>query len=229
MGLLANRALGDQIVEVLRERIVAGSIPTHVAIRQDALAQELGVSKIPLREAFARLEQDGLIVSERNRGYFVSPLSSEEAVDVFALRLKIEPDAVAAAALRATAADHAVARDALRALDEALLGRGDRGPSVASLNRAFHIALIRPAGLPITLQTVERLQVIAERYVFKHLEPTERPARAASEHEALLAAWTAGRAAEAHDATAAHIARTLEDLRAQLALPSAEPAAPARP
>jgi DNA-binding FadR family transcriptional regulator len=46
-----------------------------VPIRQDALAAELRVSKIPLREALARLEQDGLVVSYANRGFFVRPMS----------------------------------------------------------------------------------------------------------------------------------------------------------
>ena len=215
MGLLANRALGDQIVELLRERIVAGELPAATSIRQDALAQELGVSKIPLREAFARLEQDGLVVSERNRGFFVKPLSAEEAVDVFDLRLKIEPDAVAIAARRANAADRMAARAALAALDAATLGA--EGPRRAgALNRAFHLALIRPSGRAVTLQTIERLQLIAERYVVKHLEPLERPARAAEEHAALLAAWETGRTYEARALLQAHIRRTLEDLERQL-------------
>ena len=178
----------DRLVEAVRERIIAGLIPTASSIRQDALAAELGVSKIPLREAFARLEQDGLVISRLNRGFFVPPLSWDEARDVFDLRLKIEPEAVAEAALRANVADIATAAAALAALDAAA-----PGVSAGALNRAFHLALIRPGGRPVTLQTVERLQVVAERYVVKHLEPRGRADRAAGEHHALFEAWIISR------------------------------------
>jgi DNA-binding GntR family transcriptional regulator len=78
------------------------------------------------------------------------------------------------------------------------------------------MALIRPGGRPVTMQTVERLQVIAERYVVKHLEPSGRPARASSEHRALFDAWAAGDARKATDLSAAHISATLADLRDEL-------------
>ena len=73
------RTLSEQVFEIVRERIVAGSIRPEAPIRQDALAAELGVSKIPLREALARLEHEGLIQGQANRGYSVRPLSAEQA------------------------------------------------------------------------------------------------------------------------------------------------------
>ena len=80
---------------MVRDFILSGVIPSEEPIRQDALAAELRVSKIPLREALARLEQDGLVVSHPNRGFFVRPMSPEEAEEVYALRIKLEPDAAA--------------------------------------------------------------------------------------------------------------------------------------
>ena len=213
MSLIVKTALADRIVDILRDRIIAGSIPAHAAIRQDALATELGVSKIPLREAFAKLVQDGLVLSEMNRGYFVRPLSAIEAEDVFDLRLKIEPDAVGAASQRLTADDIAQARAALDGLNRAAR---EHSTSAGTLNRAFHMALIRPGGRPVTEQMIERLQVIAERYVVRHLEASGRAERAFDEHEALFEAWAAGHGAQAAALTHAHIARTLDDLNAEL-------------
>jgi len=214
MSLIAKTGLADRIVDILRDRIIAGRFPLHAAIRQEALATELGVSKIPLREAFAKLEQDGLILSELNRGFFVKPLSIEEAQDVFDLRLKVEPEAVRAAAGRVTPADVTLARAALDALNASA---ADHDASAGSLNRAFHMALIQPGGdRPVTLQMVERLQVIAERYVVRHLEPLGRAERAIDEHEALFDAWSVGRGADAAALSAAHISRTLDDLNAEL-------------
>ena len=135
------RTLSEQVFNVVREQIVTGKLPIDQAIRQDALANTLGVSKIPLREALARLEHEGLLVSHANRGYFVRAMSAEEAEEIFALRLSIEPDAVAAAALAATDEDRKAAREALAALDGAAANQlGD----VAARNRDFHMALVRP-------------------------------------------------------------------------------------
>ena len=56
---LVIRTISDQLVDLVRERILSGSVAPNSSIRQDALATELGISKIPLREALARLLDDG--------------------------------------------------------------------------------------------------------------------------------------------------------------------------
>jgi DNA-binding GntR family transcriptional regulator len=206
------RTLSDQTYEIVRRRILIGAMQPGTAVRQDVIAAELGVSKIPLREALGRLEQDGLLSSYPNRGYVVRDLSTDEASEVFALRLKLEPGAVAEACLRATPADHAAAEKALLAL-EAEMAKPD-GDHV-SFNRAFHLALVRPGG-HITFQLMERLQILAERYVRVHLEPFGRDERASQEHRQILAAWTRGDAAGVEALTVNHILGTLSDLKQQL-------------
>ncbi|MGO7251940.1 GntR family transcriptional regulator, partial [Rhizobium brockwellii] len=74
---------------IIRERIISGDLPEEQPIRQDALANELGVSKIPLREALARLEQEGLLTSQANRGFFVRSLGAGEAEEIYELRLAL--------------------------------------------------------------------------------------------------------------------------------------------
>jgi DNA-binding GntR family transcriptional regulator len=106
------RTLADRVYDVVRDRILAGDLAGGDPIRQDTIAAELGISKIPLREALTRLEQHGLVSSSANRGFVVAPLSAEEAEEVFALRLKLEPDAILRGCRRAGRADHAVARAA---------------------------------------------------------------------------------------------------------------------
>ncbi|GJI93970.1 transcriptional regulator [Duganella caerulea] len=207
---LVVQTLSEQIFVLVRDRIVAGRIAPDAPIRQDALAAELGVSKIPLREALARLEQESLLVSHANRGYFVRPLSADEAEEVYALRLKLEPDAVGEACKLATPEDKAAAKRALDALDQAMVSNKDQ---VGGRNRDFHMSLVRPLGRPLTIQIIERLNIISERYARKHLEPAGREDRAHKEHLAMLKLWSQGKAnvvaAMMHD----HIASTLEDLR----------------
>lgn len=210
---LIIRNLADQIVDLVRDRILSGAVAYDHAIRQDALAAELGVSKIPLREALARLEEEGLVRSQANRGYFVSTLSASEANEVYELRIKLEPDATARAALNATQADHAHAIETLETLEHVTEEHGD---GVGSFNRAFHRALFRPSGQPVTVSILERLQVLSERYVRVHLEPLGRDERANQEHQQLLEAWLGRDADKVAMLVEAHIRKTLDDLRQQL-------------
>jgi len=224
---IVTRTLADQAFEVIRERILSARIPPLAPIRQDALAEDLGISKIPLREALARLEQHGLLRSYANRGFFVPALTTTEAEEVFALRLKIEPEAAARASLDANDAERDAATAALDALD-AMLATDPRGAVL--LNRAFHLALVRPGGREVTTQLVERLHVLAERYVHKHLEPAGRNTRAQHEHRELLQAWLARDVDAVTTQLAQHITTTLDDLRAQLRdVPASPKPAPRRP
>lgn len=201
------------LADRLRERILSGAAGPGEPVRQDTLAAELGVSKIPLREALARLEEEGLLRSEVNRGWFVTPLSAAEAREVYALRLKLEPEAAASAAAAASAEQQAEAVVAFDALEAAV---ADHGAEVGPLNRAFHLALVRPAGRPLTFGIIERLNAISDRYVRKHLEPMGRDARANDEHRALLDAWLARDRKTVTALLHAHIAQTLDDLENQL-------------
>ena len=213
---MANRAprpRPDRIFAEARERILSGRLPADAPIRQDALALELGVSKIPLREALARLESDGLVVSHPNRGFIVRPLSRADAEDVFDLRLRIEPNACVLGALGADQAAHDAARAAFSALDAALRnGLAD----VGRRNREFHLALVRPSGRGVTIETVDRLLALSERYVRVHLGEHRRLDRASHEHETLLQAWLERRTETVRREARVHIRATLVDLRAQL-------------
>ena len=112
----------------------------------------------------------------------------------------------------ATDADRKAAREALDALD--IAANTDK-TQVGKLNRAFHMSLVRPLHRQVTLQIIERLNIICERYVGKHLEPAGRDDRAHNEHLALLDLWSAGKSEEASALMHQHIAMTLDDLRKQ--------------
>ena len=213
VDISAVTAAPDRIYEDVRARIVSGELAPGQPVRQDALAAELGVSKIPLREALARLERDGLVTAYRNRGFEVRPLTPEEAEEVFDLRMVIEPAAAARGCRFAGAEDHAHARAALDALDLAL-AEGD--PSAPDRNREFHLALVRPGGRAFTTALVDRLLSLAERYVRAHLKPEGRPDRARREHRELFAAWNEGRPHTVELIVRGHVQDTLDDLRAQL-------------
>jgi DNA-binding GntR family transcriptional regulator len=210
--VLEIRTISDRLVDIIRDRILSGEIPPSVAIRQDSLAAELQISKIPLREALARLEQDGLLISHPNRGFFVRSLSTREAEE--------EPDAAAFASKAANDQEQQEATMALRRLVVAAAGHET---TVGALNRAFHLALVRPGGQLVTTNVVRGLHIIADRYVRKHLEPHYRHVRAESEHQEILDAWLKPDPRKVKKLLFAHLEHTLKDLRVQLAEESESP------
>lgn len=84
-------ALRENVVVALREDIMAGRLAPGEPLRTEAIMQRFGVSNSPLREAFAQLASEGLVVVQRNRGATVAPLSRSDAADVFRVsRLLLE-------------------------------------------------------------------------------------------------------------------------------------------
>ena len=211
---LEVRTLSDRLMEVVRDMILSGTIAPDVPIRQDALAADLNVSKIPLREALVRLEQDGLVVSHANRGFFVRGMSAAEAEEIFELRLKLEPEAAAEACLVADEVRQDEARRVLAQLNAAAAGGM---PTVGSLNRAFHMALVQPGKRALTTEITARLHVMADRYVRKHLEHKGRHLTAEAEHQDILQAWLARDADTVRRLVAEHLQHTLSDLREEFA------------
>lgn len=212
------RTLSDRVFEIVRERIVSGALPETVPIRQDALASELGVSKIPLREALARLEQEGLVAGQANRGYTVRPMSALQAEEIYELRIAVEPSAAAYAARHADDRNRAAAVEAFDRLKD---GSDADLLDAAARNRAFHAALVAAAGRDLTIELVQRLSVLAERYVVAHLRPAGRGDRAQEEHRALLEAWLARDADTVQAMLTRHLNDTIEDLRGEFAAAAA--------
>jgi DNA-binding GntR family transcriptional regulator len=117
-----HEPLGGRVYATLRQYLRAGRIAPGQPLQEAALAEQLGVSRTPVREALRRLESDGLVASD-GRGYSVPALSDQDIEDIYALRFLIEPEAmrlVAAlngegkrlATLRRALADMAAAHEA---------------------------------------------------------------------------------------------------------------------
>ena len=93
--------------DAIRERILRGRYPEGEPLRQDAIGAELGVSRIPVREALRQLEAEGLVTFNPHRGAVVSTLSLKQIQELFELRAEIEGDLIRRAVPHMTAEDHA--------------------------------------------------------------------------------------------------------------------------
>ena len=210
---LEIRTLAERVHDLVRDRILSGGIAAGEPIRQDTLAAEFGISKIPLREALVRLEQSGLVRSQAHRGYVVAALSMAEAEEVFALRLQLEPAAIARGSRFADPAAHRAARTMLMSLDDSIhAGSEDQG----RLNRLFHMLLMQPGAGPLTTSFLEQLHTLSERYTRLHLLQTGRDSRACEEHRQMLHLWIDGQQDALEELTRKHLRDTLQDLRLEL-------------
>src|SRR5919202_169118 len=125
---IQRQTLTSMTLDALRERILHGTYPEGEPLRQDALAEELGVSRIPVREALRQLEAEGLVTFNPHRGAVVSTLSLGEIDELFELRAEIELNLLRRALPKVGAEDLARATEILDTYETAL-----RHGDVASL------------------------------------------------------------------------------------------------
>ncbi len=175
----------DFVEATVRDRLLRGELGPGIRLRQDELAEELGVSKIPVREALQRLAGIGLLEFEANRGARVPVLTSADAEENFALRLAIEPLLLERAVARLTIVDLA---EAELALDSSGSGSRSGAPSPTEANWAFHRALYAPAAWGRGLSVAAILHASVASYVLLYLESLGGSADSDAEHHALLEA-----------------------------------------
>ena len=171
----------DQIEVAIRGRLLRGELAPGERIRQDELAAELGVSKIPVREALQRLAGLGLLRFEANRGASVPRLTVQDAEENFSLRAAIEPILLAESLPKLTIVD----------LAEAELSLRDGGRSPES-NWHFHHALYRASGWQRGLAMVEILHASVAPYVLFYIEDLGGESVSDVEHHELLQACRDG-------------------------------------
>jgi DNA-binding GntR family transcriptional regulator len=220
---ISRRTVAAEVALRLRARILSGALADGAPLRQDAIAAELGVSRIPVREALAQLEAEGLVRVEPHRGAFVAGLAADDMAELFEMRAAIEPLLLRRAVPRLRASDLATARSALADFEAALAdGDADRW---GELNWRFHAALYAPAGRPRMLRLAQELNNSAARCVRLHLGLAGTLPRAHADHERLLELCEAGNVDDAAALLARHILEAGQALTAFLARPAAlEPA-----
>ncbi|TCT06054.1 GntR family transcriptional regulator [Aquabacter spiritensis] len=207
---LKHRTLSAAIVDQLRSAILNGTHAAGTQLRQDALAEAYGVSRIPVREALFQLEAEGLVRITPQKGAIVSELSVAEITDVFELRAILEPRLLAASLPGFDAAD-IVALEEIQGRFVAATSARDIG-SFGILNAAFHMALYRHADLPRTQIIVGSLLQTSDRYTRVQLSSEAAMAVAVAEHAELIALCRAGAAADAVALLRRHIETVHRDL-----------------
>lgn len=177
--------IASRICKALADRIISGELAPGVRLRQDHVAAEFSASHVPVREAFRRLEAQGLAVSEPRRGVRVAGFTMEEVREVAEMRAALEVLALRHAAPHLTPAILDAAEEATSA--------GDQAPDMHAweeANRRFHTLILTPCRMPRLLTAINDLHLASARFLFSGWRaeweaPTDR------DHRAILAALRA--------------------------------------
>jgi DNA-binding GntR family transcriptional regulator len=184
---LTAATTSSALAQRLREAIDAGRWRPGDLLRQEQIAAEYGVSRIPVREALAQLQTEGLLDVAHYRGARVSRPRAEEIDELFDLRLLVEGDLLTRALGRH---DLRSLRD-LKRRQDALEDADDRLGWIAG-DIAFHEALYGPAERPRSLALYRQLRAPIDRFSVQALGPGARKQGWADEHRQLIAALAAG-------------------------------------
>jgi DNA-binding GntR family transcriptional regulator len=205
-----HRTLSALIVDQLRQSILDGDHAAGSQLRQDALAEAYGVSRIPVREALFQLEAEGLVRIVPHKGAIVSELSLDEIHDVFDLRGVLEPRLLASSAPLLESSDfdrldHLQSRFSLSIATNNISEWGE-------LNAEFHIALYARAPQPRSQTIVASLLQTSDRYTRVQLSSPAAMEKAEREHAELIALCRKKRTDDACRFLLKHIEDVRKDL-----------------
>jgi DNA-binding GntR family transcriptional regulator len=201
---LKHKTMSSAAAEEIRNGILRGIYPPGSQLRQDGLATELGMSRIPVREALLLLENEGFVKILPHRGAIVAQLSTEEIEELFNIRILLEPFLFERSTPLLTAADF----KALRGIQARYALSIDKldVDSWNELNSEFHLVLYRHARSPRVVATVQNLLKECDRHTRIQLSSIKGArARAVREHGQLLRLCKEGKFAEGARLMRAHI------------------------
>jgi DNA-binding GntR family transcriptional regulator len=217
--------LADSVYETLKETVMSGGLKAEARLNIDQLARELSVSPTPVREALARLEWDGLVVSEPLTGYSVAPPLAESRIEeLFEMRVWLEPIAARLAAenvqpepLVALAEAQETMRRAITAGERNQHERGRNQPTTMfwTGDVRFHTTIQEMSERRLLAEAIERLRPYLQLARLVHLH-TGIAIETVEEHDAILTAIKSEAPGEAASAMRRHIEASRRRLRSNL-------------
>jgi DNA-binding GntR family transcriptional regulator len=208
-NLSGRRITADYVAEALRDAILNGRLPDGAVLKQAAIAEHLGVSRVPVREAMRELQAEGLVESRAHHIAVVPSLSLRRIAELYEYRALVE----AHMAERAVAEIDNSDVKALKAKNKEMAGVTDHAKWL-QLNAEFHDIMLAKGRDETGLELVHQLRTKGERYVrmWNKGKGVHRPKEVRREHAAIIASIETGDAAAVGLAVRNHILHTGERL-----------------
>ncbi|MBB3084517.1 GntR family transcriptional regulator [Geodermatophilus sabuli] len=200
----AARSLADKAYAAIRDRLIMLTIRPGDPIDDDALAQDLGVGRTPVREALKRLEVDRLVVSYPRRGTFATGMDISDLAHISEIRAQLEPLAARRAAERAARMGYAELEELATRIEDLDVTRIDRA-ELMRWDLSVHRTIYRAAGNPHLEDVLIRYDNLATRIFCLFLDRLPTVDAHVGEHVELLRAIAAGDADRADDLAREHV------------------------
>jgi DNA-binding GntR family transcriptional regulator len=176
-----QRSAPDLIADALREAILRGIFQEGQSLRQDEIATQFGVSRIPVREALRQLEAEGLVTLHLNKGAIVSVLTSTEIQEIYEIRSALETTILQLAIPKLTKLGLEKASEILEATDQTT-----DAARLVQMNWEFHAALYAIANRPRLLTMIKTLHTNIARYIRPYIAQINNLERSQKEHYQLV-------------------------------------------
>ncbi len=213
--LRTDTSVIDTVAASVRDAIVRGVYHSGERLNQSRLAAELGVSRIPVREALRQLEAEGLVSFDHNQGTRVARLAPEDVQDIFEMRIELEVLALRTAIARATPQHVETARRLLDRMDRL----EDDPEQWLRFNNRFHTTLYAPGQRRYLLRIIQTLRHAVEPYLRLYLMALRRFEVAQVQHRKILDAYARRDTMGARSALGEHLLHTMQELLRALGRP----------
>jgi DNA-binding GntR family transcriptional regulator len=181
-SILSRNNLSDTAADALRTMIVDGRLPAGERINEVHLSQKLGVSRTPLREALARLAQEGALNNIPRLGFFVRPLTLEEFEQIYDIRPILDPEA-----LRLAGIPDAKRIEQLEKLNRKLAAARDAETAIA-LDDEWHLELLAECPNRVLVEFIQNIILRTRRYEIALMREAPNVRRASEDHAHILTA-----------------------------------------
>lgn len=206
-----DRSIAGQITRALAGRIISGALEPGTPLRQDHIAEEFRSSHVPVREAFQRLEAQGLVTREPRKGVRVTAIEPASVFEITEMRAALETLALRHAAPRITTT---TIETAARTLDAD--NASENIMTWEAANQAFHRTILQPCGMPRLLENIDQLQRMSARFLFATWQRLDWQHHSDEEHRAIIIALSRREVEEAERILRLHILQAGQALVAYL-------------
>ena len=182
LALVRENNISDSLIVEVRNMIVDGRLPAGERINEVNLAQLLGISRTPLREALHRLAHEGALTSAPRIGYFVRPLTIEEFREIYPIRPLLDPEALRLAGIPAK--EHL---QRLREINERL-ERAQEANAIIEQDDEWHFELLAGCKNKVLLDLIKQFSQRTRRYEIALIREHKNVSRTCAEHRRIMAA-----------------------------------------
>ena len=182
-AIISKKPLRDDVHALVRERIVKGDLLPGNRLQDVQLAAALGVSRTPVREALLRLEREGLVESDPNRGFFVAPLSRKEVLEIYPIVWALE-----CLALDSSEPPPPSQIQALRQINAEMAAVTDDPLHRQELDLRWHQTLLESCANERLKELLAGLKQIVRRYECVYMRDPVRVRRSVRDHAEILEA-----------------------------------------